>query len=46
VQERLKEMGVDVVAPERRSSEYLARFVENETAKWGAAIKATGVSAD
>jgi tripartite-type tricarboxylate transporter receptor subunit TctC len=46
VQERLKDMGVDVVAPQRRSSEYLARFVESETAKWGAAIKATGVSAD
>jgi tripartite-type tricarboxylate transporter receptor subunit TctC len=46
VQYRLKEAGVDVVAPERRSSQYLAAFVESETAKWGAAIKETGVSAD
>ena len=46
VQDRLKEIGVDVVAPGRRSSEYLATFVASETAKWGAAIKATGVSAD
>jgi hypothetical protein len=42
----LTEIGVDVVASERRSSDYLATFVASETAKWGAAIKATGVSAD
>jgi tripartite-type tricarboxylate transporter receptor subunit TctC len=46
VQGRLKEVGVDVVAPDRRSPQYHATFVESETAKWGAAIKATGVSAD
>jgi tripartite-type tricarboxylate transporter receptor subunit TctC len=46
VQSRLKDVGVDVVPPERRSPQYLAAFVESETAKWGAAIRATGVSSD
>jgi tripartite-type tricarboxylate transporter receptor subunit TctC len=46
VQERLRSVGVDVVAPDRRSSQYLATFVNSEIEKWGAAIKATGVAAD
>jgi len=46
VQERLKEIGVTVVAPERRSQEYLKKFVENEIEKWAVPIKASGVSMD
>ena len=45
-QERLKEIGVTVVAPERRSQEYLKKFVENEIEKWAVPIKASGVSMD
>ena len=43
---RLKEIGVDVVAPERRSPEYLQKFVESQIEKWAAPIKAAGVIAD
>jgi tripartite-type tricarboxylate transporter receptor subunit TctC len=43
---RLKEIGVDVVAPERRSPEYLQTFVESQIEKWAAPIKAAGVSMD
>jgi tripartite-type tricarboxylate transporter receptor subunit TctC len=46
VQERLREIGADVPTPERRSSQYLAKFVASEIEKWGGAIKALGVSAD
>ena len=46
VQERLKTIGVTAVAPERRSSEYLQRFVASEIEKWAAAIKAAGVTLD
>jgi tripartite-type tricarboxylate transporter receptor subunit TctC len=46
VQERLKGVGVTVVAPERRSPEYLKAFVESETRKWAATITASGVSLD
>jgi tripartite-type tricarboxylate transporter receptor subunit TctC len=46
IQERIKEIGGSVVAPERRSPEYLRRFVENEIAKWAAPIKASGISMD
>jgi tripartite-type tricarboxylate transporter receptor subunit TctC len=46
VQEKITEMGGAVVAPERRSPEYLRRFVEREIAKWAVPIRATGLSMD
>jgi tripartite-type tricarboxylate transporter receptor subunit TctC len=46
VQERLKEIGADLVAPERRSPEYLGKFVASEITRWAAPIKASGVSMD
>jgi tripartite-type tricarboxylate transporter receptor subunit TctC len=46
VQERLKEIGVTMVTPERRSPEYLAKFVVSEIKKWADPIKASGVSLD
>ncbi len=46
VQKRMKEIGVDPVAPERRSPEYLAKFVDAEIAKWAGPVKASGLAAD
>jgi tripartite-type tricarboxylate transporter receptor subunit TctC len=46
VQKRLKDNGVDLVAPERRTPDYLARFVAAEIAKWAGPIKATGVTSE
>jgi tripartite-type tricarboxylate transporter receptor subunit TctC len=46
VQERLKEIGADLVAPDRRSPEYLAKFVVSEIEKWAAPIKESGASVD
>jgi tripartite-type tricarboxylate transporter receptor subunit TctC len=46
VQERIKALGGAVTAPERRSPEYLQRFVDAEIKKWAAPIKASGISMD
>ena len=46
VQLRMKEIGADLIAPERRSPAYLQKFVESEIEKWAAPIKASGISAD
>jgi tripartite-type tricarboxylate transporter receptor subunit TctC len=46
VQAKLEELGIEVVAPERRSPDYLAKFVVREIGKWAGPIKATGVSMD
>ena len=43
VQERLIQIGGDVIAPERRSPEYLAQFLASEIKKWEAPIKASGI---
>jgi tripartite-type tricarboxylate transporter receptor subunit TctC len=46
VRARLTEAGFELVASDRRSSGYLARFVASEVARWMGPIKAIGVSGD
>jgi tripartite-type tricarboxylate transporter receptor subunit TctC len=43
---RLQEMGVTAVAPERRSPQYLARFVVDEIERWAGPIKQNGLQID
>jgi tripartite-type tricarboxylate transporter receptor subunit TctC len=43
IQERLKEIGADLAAPERRSPDYLANFVVAEIERWAVPLKAAGV---
>ena len=42
-QQRLREIGSDLVAPVRRSPDYLGKFVTSEIEKWSVAIKKAGV---
>lgn len=44
VEARLKDAGAELVAPERRSPEYLAKFVVSETKKWAPIINAAGLT--
>jgi len=46
VRRRLAELGLNIVPPDRRSPEYLAKFLPNEIEKWTAVIKAIGLSPD
>lgn len=46
VQERLKQIGAELVPPERRTPDYLQQFVASEISKWAAAIKLAGVTAE
>jgi hypothetical protein len=46
VQERLKEVGAVTVAPERRSPDYLQKFVATKIAKNAAPIRAAGLAID
>jgi tripartite-type tricarboxylate transporter receptor subunit TctC len=46
VQQQLKELGVTVVAPERRSPEYLQKFVVSEIEKWAPTIRRANVKAE
>ena len=44
VKERLEGLGATIVAPNRRSADYLGKFTADEIKKWEAPIKASGVS--
>ena len=46
VQERLKVVGVTAVAADRRSPDYLKKFLDAEIDKWAGLIRASGVSLD
>jgi tripartite-type tricarboxylate transporter receptor subunit TctC len=46
VRERYAGLGVTVVPPQRRSPEYLAKFIPTEIEKWAGPIKASGVSGE
>ena len=46
VRSQLQRVGTIIVAPNRRSSDYLEKFVAREIARWAAPIKTTGVSLD
>jgi len=46
VKQRMLESGVTGVSPDRRSPEYLAKFVAEEVARWEGPIKAGGLQVD
>jgi tripartite-type tricarboxylate transporter receptor subunit TctC len=46
IRNRMLEIGVTGVAPERRSPEYLASFVADEIARWEGPIKSGGLQVD
>jgi tripartite-type tricarboxylate transporter receptor subunit TctC len=46
VQEQMKKIGALLVAPDRRSQEYVEKFFEIEIARWAEIIKANGLMLD
>jgi tripartite-type tricarboxylate transporter receptor subunit TctC len=46
LRQRLEELGLDIVPPERRTPEFLATFLPQEIERWAKPIRAAGISAD
>jgi tripartite-type tricarboxylate transporter receptor subunit TctC len=46
MRKKLEDFGLDIVPPEQRSPEYLAKFLPEDVARWGKVIKQAGISAD
>jgi tripartite-type tricarboxylate transporter receptor subunit TctC len=46
VRTRLEELGLEIVPPERRTPEYLAKYLPAEIERWAKPIRAAGISAD
>jgi hypothetical protein len=42
LRDQMKEIGADLVTPERRSSAYLQKLVEGEIERWKGPIRASG----
>jgi len=43
---RLEDLGLEIAAPERRTPEYLKKFLADEVERWGKVVHAAGISAD
>ena len=46
LRKRLEDLGLEIVPPQRRSPEYLAKFLPEEIERWGKIIRSAGISAD
>jgi tripartite-type tricarboxylate transporter receptor subunit TctC len=46
VREKLEAAGLKIATDDQTAPDYLAKFVQSETAKWTATIKAGGISID
>ena len=44
VHKRLAGLGLEIVAPDRRTPEYLAKFVPEEVTRWTKVVRAAGIS--
>ncbi|MBI3433870.1 MAG: tripartite tricarboxylate transporter substrate binding protein BugD [Proteobacteria bacterium] len=46
IRQRLETLGLEIAGPERRTPEYLARFLPEEIERWGKLIRRVGISID
>jgi putative tricarboxylic transport membrane protein len=46
IRTKLEELGLVIVPPERRSAEFLAKYLPQEIERWGKPIREAGISAD
>jgi tripartite-type tricarboxylate transporter receptor subunit TctC len=46
IRKRLEDFGLDILPPEQRTPEYLAKYLPQEVERWGKVIKAAGISVD
>jgi tripartite-type tricarboxylate transporter receptor subunit TctC len=46
IRRRLEELGLEIVAPDRRSPEYLASYLPAEIERWAKPIRQAGISVD
>ncbi len=46
IRARLEGLGLEIAVPERRTPEYLTKFLADEVVRWGKVVHAAGISAD
>jgi tripartite-type tricarboxylate transporter receptor subunit TctC len=46
IRRKLEELGLDIIPPDQRTPEYLARFLPEEVERWGKVVRAAGISVE
>jgi tripartite-type tricarboxylate transporter receptor subunit TctC len=46
IRKRLEDLGLEILPPEQRTPEYLAKYLPQEIERWGKVIKASGIKID
>jgi tripartite-type tricarboxylate transporter receptor subunit TctC len=46
IRTRLEDLGLEIATPERRTADYLAKFLVAEVERWGKVVRAAGISVD
>jgi tripartite-type tricarboxylate transporter receptor subunit TctC len=46
LRKRLEELGLEIMPPEQRTPEYLAKFLPEDIERWAKPIRAAGIAAD
>ncbi len=46
IRKKLEDLGLEIVPPEQRSPQYLAKYLPEDIERWGKVIKAAGISMD
>jgi tripartite-type tricarboxylate transporter receptor subunit TctC len=46
IRQKIEQMGLEILPPEQRTPEYLAKFLKEDIERWGKVIKAAGISVD
>jgi tripartite-type tricarboxylate transporter receptor subunit TctC len=46
IRQKMEALGLEILPPEERTPDYLAKFLPQDIARWGKVIKAAGISVD
>jgi tripartite-type tricarboxylate transporter receptor subunit TctC len=46
IRKKLEDLGLEILPPEQRTPEYLAKYLPEEIERWGKVIRAAGISVD
>ena len=46
IRQKMAALGLEILPPEQRTPDYLAKFLQEDIERWGKVIKAAGISVD
>jgi len=46
IRQKMEALGLEILPPEQRTPEYLAKFLKEDVERWGKVIKDAGISVE